>query len=132
MGDRLMYSLLYDSMSEMYRRQKIQPKYLAFYVITSLAGMEFLNCLSIIAFLAYLNVGPVRELFHNSEASKSASVLIAVSLLAINYAYWKFRAHPRQSKVNWAARPPWIASVYMVCSVVVAIYASTLVFAFKR
>jgi hypothetical protein len=128
----MMYGLLYDSMFEMYRRQKIQSKYLAFYAITSLAGMEFLNCLSIVVFLAYLNVGPVRELFHNSVASKTASVVIATSLLAINYAYWKFHVRSRDSMVSDGTRPPWIASVYMVCSVALVIYASTLVSAFKR
>jgi|SRR5882762_1716457 len=128
----MMYGLLYDSMFEMYRRQKIRPKYLAFYAITSLAGMEFLNCLSIIVFLAYLNVRPVHELFHNSSASKSVSVVIAMSLLVINYAYWKFQSHSRESNVSWGTRLPWIASVYMVCSVAVVIYASTLVSAIKK
>jgi hypothetical protein len=129
---KVMYGLLYDSMFEMYRRQKVRPKYLTFYAITSLAGMEFLNCLSIIVFLAYLDVGPVRALFHNSGASKSASVVIAMSLLAINYAYWRFRGRSRDSMAGWGTRLPWIASVYMVCSVAVVIYASTLVSAFKR
>lgn len=57
----------------------VSPKYLDFYAVTSLAGIEFLNCLSFIVFLAYLNIGPVRELFHNNEASESTSVLIALS-----------------------------------------------------
>lgn len=128
----MIYGVLYESMLEMYRRQKIAPKYLDFYVITSLVGMEFLNCLSIIVFLAYLNVGSVRELFHNSGASKGASVVIVVSLFAINYAYRRVRASSRESKVNWGTRLPWIASVYMVCSVAVVIYASTLVSTFRR
>jgi len=128
----MMYDLLYDSMFEMYRRQKVRPKYLAFYTITSLVGMEYLNCLSIIVFLAYLNVGPVRALFHNSGASKSTSVAIACFLLAINYAYWRFRGRSRESIVSRGTRLPWVASVYMVCSVVVIIYASSLVTAFKR
>lgn len=128
----MIYSVLYDSMLEMYRRQKIGPRYLDFYAITSLAGMEFLNCLSIIVFLAYLNIGSVRELFHNSGASKGVSAVIAVLLLAVNYAYRKTRASPGESKVSWGTRLPWIASVYIVCSVAVVIYASTLVSAFKR
>jgi hypothetical protein len=128
----MIYGVLYDSMFEMYRRQKIRPKYLDFYAITSLAGMEFLNCLSIIVFLAYLNVGSVRELFHNSGASKGASAVIAVSLLGTNYAYRKIRARSRESKIGWGARLPWIASVYIVCSVALVIYASTLVSTFTR
>lgn len=128
----MIYGVLYDSMFEMYRRQKVRPKYLDFYAITSLAGMEFLNCLSIVVFLAYLNVGSVRELFHNSSASQGASAVIAVSLLATNYAYRKIRGRSRESNVGRGARLPWIASVYIVCSVVVVIYASTLVSAFTR
>lgn len=128
----MIYGVLYDSMFEMYRRQKIGPKYLEFYAITSLAGMEFLNSLSIIAFLAYLNVGSVRELFHNGGASKGACAVIAVSFLAINYAYRKIRARSRETGVSWGARLPGIAAVYIVCSVVVVIYASTLVSTFTR
>lgn len=119
-------------MIEMYGRQKIRPRYLSFYAITSLAGMEFLNCLSIIVFLAYFNVGAVRELFYNSSASKAISVVLALSLLALNYAYGKRRAISVGPRVSWGVRLPWIASVYMVCSVAVVIYAGTLVSAFKR
>jgi hypothetical protein len=126
------YDFLYDSMLEMYRRQKISSKYLDIYAITSLAGMEFLNCLSIIVLLAYLNVASVRQLFHHSGASKITSAIIAVSLLTFNYAYWKIRAHSREPKVSSGARFPWIASGYIVGSVGVVIYSSTLVSAFTR
>lgn len=129
---KVMYKFLYDSMFEMYRRQKIRPSNLDFYAITSLAGMEFLNCLSLIVVLAYLNVGSVRELFHYGSASKIVSAVIAVSLLAINYAYSKFRARSPESGESWGARVPWIASLYIVCSVIVVIYASTLVSAFSH
>lgn len=126
----MIYGAFYESMLEMYRRQKIRPQYLDFYAVTSLVGMEFLNCLSVIVFLAYVNVGPVRELFRNNEASKSTSVVLAVLLLAINYTYSRFRR--RSPIASWGTRLPWLASVYMVCSVVVAIYASTLVSTFNR
>lgn len=125
-----MYAVLYDSMFEMYRRQNIGPKYLDFYAITSLAGMEFLNCLSLIVLLAYLNVTGVRYLFHSPGVSKITSVVIVVLLLVINYAYSKSRARSRQSEASCGARLPWIASVYIVGSVIVVIYASTLVSTF--
>lgn len=127
-----MYDVLYGSMFEMYRRQNIRPKYLDFYAITSLAGMEFLNCLSIVVLLAHLNVGSVRELFLNTAVSKSSSAVIVVALLVVNYAYSRFRGPLRGSSLTWGARPPWIALAYIVCSVVMVIYASTLVSAFKR
>ncbi len=128
----MIYGGLYDSMYEMYRRQNISSKYLDFYVITSLAGMELLNCLSIIVFLAFFNVGSVRELFHNSGTSTSVSAAIAVSLLAVNYGYWKIRTRSRELKVSWGKRLPWIASAYIFGSVVLIIYMSTLVSAFER
>jgi len=95
--------------------------------------MEFGNCLSIVAVLAYFNVGSLRELFHDSGASKNSSIALAALLLVLNYAYFKFRSrlHSRESKVSAGSRLSWIAPVYMVFSVVVAIYASTLVSAFK-
>ena len=127
-----MYGFLYDSMSAWYKRQKIRQRYLDFYAITSLAAMEFLNCLSVIAFLAYLNVGSARELFYDSRANKSFSVVIAVSLLAINYGYSRIRLRSRHADLSRGARLPWIASLYMVCSVAVVIYASTLVSTFKK
>lgn len=127
-----MYGFLYDSMLEMYRRQNIRPKYLDFYTITSLAGMEFLNCLSLIVLLAYLNVGAVKYLFRSPGSSKVACVVIIVLLLAINYAYSKSQARFRQSEAGCGARLPWVASVYIVGSVIVVIYASTLVSTFMR
>lgn len=128
----MIYGVLYDSMIEMYRRQKIEARRLGFYAITSLAGMEFLNCLSIIVLLAYFNVGIMRELFHNSGASKIVSAVAAVSLLFINHVYAKFRARSGESRVSFGARRSWIASAYIVCSVAIAIYLSTLVSTFKR
>ncbi len=130
--ETMIYGGLYDSMYEMYRRQNISSKYLDFYVITSLAGMELLNCLSIIVFLAFFNVGSVPELFHNSGISTSVSAAIAVSLLAVNYGYWKIRTRSRELKVSWGTRLPWIASAYIFGSVVLIIYMSTLVSAFER
>jgi hypothetical protein len=129
----MIYGVLYDSMLAWYKRRKVRPQYLDFYAITSLVAMEFGNLLSIIAFLAYLNVGSLRELFHNSAASKNSSIVLAVLLLVLNYAYFKVRSrvHSRESKVSTGFRLYWVAPVYMVFSVVVAIYASTLVSAFK-
>lgn len=127
-----MYGFLYDSMCEMYGRQKIQLKYRDFYAITSLTGMEFLNCLSLIVLLARLNVGPARELFQNGGASKLVSVVIAVSLLIINYAYSRFRGRARESSGSLGTRLPWIASVSIVCSAAAVICASTLVSTFQR
>jgi hypothetical protein len=128
----MMYDVLYGSMFEMYRRQKISSEYLAFYTVTSLVAMEFLNCLSIIVLLAYLNIGSVRDLFYNGGASKAASSAIAILLLAINYAYWRIRARSRKIKASEGARPSWIASAYLAVSVAAAIYASTLTSAFTR
>lgn len=130
---KMIYGFLYDSMLAWYKRRKVRPQYLDFYAITSLVAMEFGNCLSIITFLAYLNVGSLRELFGNSGASKSSSIVLAVLLLMLNYAYFKVRARlqSRESKVSAGSRLYWVAPAYMVFSVVVAIYASTLVSAFK-
>lgn len=127
----MIYGVLYDSMFEMYRRQKIRPFYLDFYAITSLVAMEFGNVLTIITVLAYLNVGSAREFFY-SGASAEIAVLIAALLLIFNYGYLRFRRRSREAGASIGARLPWIASAYMVCSVIVAIYASTLVSAFKR
>jgi hypothetical protein len=127
-----MYGVLYDSMLAMYQRQKIRPQYIDFYAVTSLAAMEFLNSLSIVAFLAYFNVGSVRELFHNSGASKRISVVTGLALLAINYTYGTFRARSREAKASWGARQHWVASAYMVLSVAVMLYTSRLVDTFQR
>jgi hypothetical protein len=127
-----MYGFLYDSMLAWYKRQKVRQRYLDFYAITSLAAMEFLNCLSVIAVLAYLDIGRVRELFYDRAVSKSSSVVIAVSLLAINYAYSRIRLRSRDPDANRGARLHWTASLYMVCSVAAAIYASTLVSTLKK
>lgn len=130
----MIYGVLYDSMLAWYKRRKVQPHYLDFYTVTSLVAMEFVNCLSIIAFLAYLNVGSLRELFHNSGAGKNSSIALAVLLLVLNYGYFKVRSrlHSRELKVSAGSRLYWVAPVYMVFSIVLAIYASTLVSAFKR
>jgi cytochrome bd-type quinol oxidase subunit 2 len=128
----MIYGVLYDAMLAWYNRQKVRPQYLDFYAVTSLAVMQFGNCLTIIAFLAYLNVGPVHELFQNSAASKSSSIVIAVLLLAVNYAYFRVHSRSRGSKVTAGTRLYWIAPVYMVSSTVAFLYASTLVSTFKR
>jgi hypothetical protein len=127
----MMYGFLYDSTFAMYKRQKIGPRYLDVYVITSLAAMEFVNALTIITLLAYVNVRSARELFFNG-ASGEVSIFIAVLLLVLNYAYVRPRRHLHEVKVTAGSRLPWVASAYMVLSVVVAIYASTLVSTFKR
>lgn len=129
----MFYGVLYDSMLAWYKRRKVRPQYLDFYAITSLVAMEFGNCLSIVSVLAYFNVGSLRELFHDSGASKNSSIALAAILLVLNYAYFKFRSrlHSRESNVSAGSRLSWIAPVYMIFSVVVAIYASTLVSAFK-
>lgn len=127
----MIYGVLYDSMLVWYDRRNVRSQYLDFYAITSLVAMEFVNFLTLITFLAYLNIGPAREFFH-SGASGGISVLTAVLLLVINYVYLIFRRRSQKEKVRAGARLYWIASVYMVGSVVVAIYASTLVSAFKK
>ena len=128
----MVYNVLYDSMLAWYKRRKVRSQYLDFYAITSLVAMEFGNCLSIVAFLAYLDIGSFRELFKDG-AGKNSSIVLAVVLLALNYAYFKFRSRPhsREPRVRPGARLYWVAPVYLIFSVVVAIYASTLISAFK-
>lgn len=128
----MIYDVLYDSTLAIYRRQRIRAKYLDFYAITSLVAMEFLNGLSLIALLSFLNVGSVRAIFHDSSESMIISVLLAALLLLINVVYLRFRAHSRRSLDTQGSRSHWIASVYMVCSVALVIYASALVSAFRR
>jgi hypothetical protein len=129
---QMMYDVLYDSMLAMYKRQGIRFQYLNFYAISSLVAMEFINCLTIIVFLAYLDVGSVRELFQNSWASKSISAALVMVLWAINYMYLKFRARSRKTDIGTRSRLHWVASLYMAGSVAVAIYASTLVSTFRK
>lgn len=126
----MIYGILYESMLEMYKRQRVRPQYLDFYAITSLVAMEFVNFLTVVVLLAYFNVGSARSFF--DWFNGSAGVLVAALLLTANYAYLRFRRRSGEAKLSVGARLHWLASVYMVGSVAVAIYASTLISTFKR
>lgn len=92
--------------------------------------MEFINILTIITLFAYLNIGPARAFFQ--ELNGNIAVLIASSVLIVNYTYFRLKRRSGETRTSVGARLHWIASVYMVSSVAIAIYVSTLVSTFKR
>lgn len=126
----MIYGVLYDSMLAMYGRQRIPPQYLDFYAMTSLVALEFVNVLTVIVLLAHLNVGSAHAFFDRLDGN--VATLIVALLLIANYAYLKVRGRAGEAKVSVGARIPWLASVYLVGSVAVAIYVSTLISAFKK
>jgi hypothetical protein len=123
-----MYAYLYDSMVTWYTRQNIGGRYVHFYAATTLTSMAFLNIASVVALCAHWNYAWAKGLLA-AGANGKASAALGVALLAAHlfYSRWRRNASTSISSKGVAPQSRWVAGIYMLTSVVVFMYASTLV-----
>lgn len=123
-----MYTLLYDSMIGWYARRKVAASYLHLYAVTTLVSMAFINIASIVVLCAYWNNAWAEKLLAAGKVPW-ASAILAAALLATHMLYFRRRrpAAVSKSRTDIPQRSRWIAGIYMLVSVVVFLYVSTLV-----
>ncbi len=115
-----MYAYFYDSMTAVYARQKIGPRYVHWYAATSLAGMNFLNVLALVAVLTHWHYKLGEELYAVLSASWPTAAAIGLTLLGANLLYSRWR-----KGVAVTSAPPsrWPANIYMLLSVLAILCA---------
>jgi len=123
-----MYSYLYDAMEDWYTAQRYSAgRYVHWYVVTTLSSMAFVNLASVVALSAHWNAAWAINLV---AAMKDpwAFVLAGVGLLVAHLLFFRWRRRANATQLRSGSPPPsrWVALAYIVVSVTVFMYTSSL------
>jgi hypothetical protein len=120
----VVYTYLYDAMVAWYMAQRYSAgPYVRWYAVTTLTSMGFLNIGSVVAVSAHYKAVWAMHLMETRDPLLFA--LVGVGLLTANILFSKWR---RARALQSSSAPPsrWIALGYIVVSVVIFMYTSSL------
>ena len=117
-----MYAYLYDSMIAWYSRRNVGAAYIHWYAATTLTAMAVVNIASIVVLFAHWHYRWADKLLALGEPWE-AWIALGLALLAAHFLYSRWR---RTAGASTAPRSRWVAGIYILASVVVFLYASTL------
>ena len=117
-----MYAYLYDSTIAWYSRQNVGAAYVQYYTATTLTSMAVVNIASVVVLFAHWHYSWAEKLLALGDAWQ-VWVLLGVALLVAHLAYSRWR---RGVSGSIASPSRWVSGVYMLASVVVFLYVSTL------
>jgi hypothetical protein len=116
----MIYSLLYESMLGWYARRRVSNSYLHLYAVTTLTSMGFGNIGSMAMLLAHYDHPWAKKLF----TTWPIAVVLFIGLLLAHLFY--FRRGQSILAPRSAAHTHWIAPAYILVTVIVFLYTSTL------
>ena len=119
------YRFLYDATVNWYLRPYTAGPYVHVYVVLSLSLMAFLNTASLIILCAYWRISGLERLL--VAGSPLSASLMAGSWLAIHVAYSSWRRRAGDLHYSPSSSSRWVAGAYMMLSVGMFLYVSTLV-----
>lgn len=123
----VVYTYLYDAMVAWYAAQRYSAgRYVHFYAVTTLSSMALVNIGSLVALSAHWNAAWAITLI--AAMDPLLLLLVGAGLLTVHvlFSRWRRRATASESKSNAALPSRWIALVYIVTSVTLFMYASSL------
>lgn len=120
-----MYAQLYDATLAWYARMKVAPSYLHAYAATGLALIACLNVGSFVILCAYWG-SPWARLALDAGVTWWLGFAVLILAAHLSYSHRRRTLLDRRVNVSAPSRSPWLAGSYMVLSVMVFIYVSTL------
>jgi hypothetical protein len=121
----VVYTYLYDATVAWYAAQRYSAgRYVHFFAVTTLSSMALVNIGSLVALSAHWNAGWARQLI--AAMDPLLVVLAGMGLLTTHILFSGWRRRALASQPSSAPPSRWIALAYIVLSVVVFMYTSSL------